>query len=435
MFKHIRVTGVVVSTAAVMLAASPSLAAIRDCSKLINAEVIRIQSTFAKAFASCNDLYRRDAAAKVPASPAFSQAASGCQNRLDKAFAKFTAETGKLGAQGGAGKTCTDGHLIALGHLQPTGIFGARWAKTQGVGALQSAYEQALQGAKDWGNMLITMGGTGGCATCAKLATPPCSETACKLAAASQASVDLAGYLNTPTIQVPLSGSTVLKVCDMSTLISSTAGVLYVIGGPGKILDPAPVGAISTFCMATIASEGLILCSGGPPKINYTACIDHDARVSNKAGEKTAGTCTGDGCTASTADVQDPRIINGGICRTLTSTAGSAGDAFINMVWRIEQHDGSSDCLDPSFPGVLQNTPLTTGTAQATVMNADYGSRTAASSNPITGSVFDCTTLKRGASGPVKLVGAFPGVNTLEFNGGFYPTLYDGVIGFTLQCE
>jgi len=434
MFKHVRVIGVVANTTAVMLAASPSLAVLGNCSKLINTKVISIQSTFAKAFARCSDLYREDAEATVSVVPPFSKAASGCQTQLDKAFKRFTTETGKLAAKGGAGKTCTDADLMALGHLS-TGTFGARWAEAQGVGALQSAYEQALQVEKDWVNMLTAMGGTGSCATCATLATAPCSETACKLAAASQMWIDFGGGA---VAQWPLAGSTVLKVCDVSTLISSTAGVLYVIGGPGKVLDPVQ-SVLGNFCMATIASEGVIQCGGGPQKINYTACMDRDAGASNKAGDKTAGACTGDSCTASTADLNAPGVINGGTCRTLSPTAGAAGDAFINMVWRIALHQPGSDCLDdPGHTWVPQNVPLTTGTTQVTVEHAVYGSASSTlNSTPITGAVFDCATLQRGAGGPVKLVGAFPGVNTplpcVECPA--TPAPIDTVIGFTLQCE
>jgi hypothetical protein len=432
MFKHVRVTGVLAGAAAVMLAASPSLADIGKCSKLIDGEVLKMQSTFAKAFGKCNDSYRKDAAKGV--TPPFSKAAPGCEKQLGKAFATLDKETAKLAGKVD-GKTCIDADLLALGHL-PTSVFGTRWAQTQGVGALQSAYEQQLQGTKDWINMLIDMGAAGSCPTCVKLEAPPCSETACKLASTndssspSKASVDLAG---SPTIVVPLSGSTVLKVCDVSSLISSAAGVLYVVGGPGKILDPAPVGAISTACTATIASEGLIQCGAGPQKVSYTQCVDHNAGAPNEAGATTAGDCTGNSCSASMTDIEDPNVINGGTCITLNSGAGTAGDAYINLVSRIALHAPGSDCLDdPTSPGTPQNTALTTGSAQATVKDADDNAGTEASSALISGSPFDCATLKRGDGGTVKLVGAFPAVNTLEPAPG---VLLDSTTSFVLECE
>jgi hypothetical protein len=429
MFKHVRVTGIVAGATVVMLAASPSFAAIDKCSKLINGEVLKMQATFAKGFSKCNDAYQKDA--KKPPTPAFSKAAPACQKELTKDFATLDKETAKLASKVD-GKTCIDADLIALGHL-PTSTFGTRWAQTQGVGALQSAYEQLLQGQKDWQNILITLGDTGSCATCAKLATPPCNETSCKLGVpASEADVNLNG---SPTIVVPLAGKTVLKVCDVSTLISSASGVLYVVGGPAKILDPAPVGAIATACTTTTASEGLIQCGSGASKINYTTCIDHNTGgATNQAGATSSGACTGGACAASTTDIEDPTVTNGGVCLALTAAGGSAGDAYINLVSRIALWDPGTDCVTGNIQsaGTPATTALTTGTAQATVKNADDSSGATIASTPITGSVFNCATLARGDGGAVKLVGAFPAVNTLQAAPG---VLLDSTTGFQLQCE
>jgi hypothetical protein len=225
----------------------------------------------------------------------------------------------------------------------------------------------------------------------------------------------------------------VLKVCDVSTLISSATGVLFVVGGPARILDPAPVGAIATACTATIASEGLIQCGAGAQKINYTTCVDHNTDgATNAAGATTSGDCSGDACLASDTDVEDPNVTNGGTCLDLTAVGGAAGDAYINLVSRIALHAAGSDCLDaPNTPGTPQNTALTTGQAQATVKNAD-DSANEASSAANSGSPFDCSTIKRGDGGAVKLVGAFPAINTLEPAPG---VLLDSVTGFTLECE
>jgi len=422
MFKHVRALGVLASAAAMVMAASPSFASADKCSKLINGEILKMQSTFAKGFGKCNDAYRKDAA--KPPTPAFSKAAPACQKELDKAFAAMNKEIDKLASN--VPKTCTDADLIALGHL-PTAAFGRRWAETQGVGSLQSAYEQALLGTQDWVNMLITMGNTGSCASCTKLSVAPCSETACKLSAGSGASVDLKG---SPTIPVPLAGSSVLKVCDVSTLLSSAGGVLYVIGGPGRILDPAPVSAIATACTATLRSEGVIQCGAGPQKTNYVACVDHIATSTNVSGSTTSGDCTGDACAASSTDVEDAAITNGGPCIDLTNVAGTAGDAFINLVSRIELHAAGSDCLDQATNfGTPQNTALTTGTSQAKVLDADGSAGETIESTAKTGTPFDCATLKRGDGGPVKLVGAFGALNTLT------DALLDSVTGFTLECE
>jgi hypothetical protein len=424
MFKHVRVTGVAASAAAVMLAASPSLADLAKCSKLIDGEIAKMQTAFAKAFGACNDAYRKDAA--KPPTPAFSKAAPACQKQLDKAFATLDKEVTKLG--GSVPKTCIDADLLSLGHL-PTAAFGTRWAQTQGVGALQSAYEQQLQGTKDWVNMLIAMSDAG-CSTCGKLETAPCSETSCKLGA-SEADVNLNGI---PTIVVPLTGTTVLKICNVSPLISSAAGVLYVVGGPAVTLNPAPVGGIAVSCTKTIATEGLIQCGAGVQKVNYTTCVDHNTGgVSNPAGATSAGTCTGaTACSASTTDMDDPTVTNGGTCITLSPVAGGAGEAYINLVSRIALHAPGSDCLDdPTSPGTPANTALTTGQASATVKNADDSPGASINSPPISGSPFDCSTLNFGNAGPYKAVGAFPALNTLAVG----DQMNDSTTSFQLQCE
>jgi hypothetical protein len=434
MFKHVRVTGFLAGTAAVMLTASSSFADIGKCSKLIDGEVLKMQSTFAKAFGKCNDFYRKDAA--KPPSPAFSKAAPSCQKQLDKAFATLDKETAKLASKVD-GKTCIDADLLALGHL-PTKTFGTRWAQTQGVGALQSAYEQQVQGTKDWVNNLKDMA-PAGCTTCDKLRTPPCSDLTCALVtgtsapSGSFASVDLQGA---PTIVVPLAGFNNAKVCDVSSLISSAAGVLYVVSGPSKSLAPAPVGAIATSCTTVIGAEGLIQCGSSPQKISYQSCTDHDTGgVTNVAGATSSGACSGDACAASMADREDSGVTNGGNCITLTSGSGSAGDAFINLTSRISIHDPGSDCLDDpnaTDSGLATTTPLTTGSAQATVKNAD-GSTNSINSTQTTGSPYDCATLKRGDGGTVTLVGAFPALNGLQPAPG--SPLIDDVVGFQLQCQ
>jgi hypothetical protein len=439
MFKHVRATGVLAGAAAVMLTASPSLATIDKCSKLIDGENLKIQSTFAKAFGKCNDFYRKEVAkgAKKGVPADLAKAGASCQKQLDKAFVKFDKETSKLASKVD-GKTCIDADLLALGHL-PTKTFGTRWAQTQGVGALQSAYEQQVQGTKDWVNMLKDMADAGSCPTCDKLRTPPCSDLTCALVtgtsapSGSFASVDLQGA---PTIVVPLAGFNNAKVCDVSSLISSAAGVLYVVSGPSKSLAPAPVGAIATSCTTVIGAEGLIQCGSSPQKISYQSCTDHDTGgVTNVAGATSSGACSGDACAASMADREDSGVTNGGNCITLTSGSGSAGDAFINLTSRISIHDPGSDCLDDpnaTDSGLATTTPLTTGSAQATVKNAD-GSTNSINSTQTTGSPYDCATLKRGDGGTVTLVGAFPALNGLQPAPG--SPLIDDVVGFQLQCQ
>ena len=187
-----------------------------------------IQTSFATAFAKCHDAYRKDASAPVPPWPP--RAAAACQIELAEAFDTFRAEISNLARK--APEECRDVDLITLGHL-PTNPFGSRWAEIQGIGALQSAYDHMLTVARDWPQMLATMGDAG-CGTCATLSVPPCTDRACKLAAASGVSVDLAGV----GFSSPLGGTMVLKLCEAARWLASAVGNVYVLGGPAKTFDP-----------------------------------------------------------------------------------------------------------------------------------------------------------------------------------------------------
>jgi hypothetical protein len=237
---------------------------------------------------------------------------------------------------------------------------------------------------------------------------------------------------------VPLEGSSVLNICDVSNIIGSASGVYFVTGQPGKVLGPAPVGTISTACVKTIGAEGLIQCGAGAQKTNYTTCQDHNTGgVSNGSGATTSGLCTGV-CQASapnTDPAEDSSIINGGACITLSNTGGTAGDAFINLTSQINLAPPGDTCTNPSTQDV-QNpalTALTSGTAQAFVKNADdQGPDSEIASTPATGTGFNCAALQAGQSPGTSLVGAYPSVNALEPAPG---VILDSAIGFTLKCS
>jgi len=429
MFSYKRALGVVAGAATLAVMAAPSFAAIDKCSKLIDSEALKMSSAASKGFAKCVAAYRKDIL--KPPTPALSKAAAACEKENVKIFATLDAEVGKMAAQ--VPKTCTDADLIALGHLSSS-AFGTRWAQWQAVSALQSAYDQELAANRDWVKILIDTGDTGSCASCKKLSVSPCQASPCTLGA-SASDVILATF----SINVPLSGVNALNVCDVSAIIGSATGVLFVTGQPGKNLAPAPVGSIATACVKTLAAEGIIQCGAGAQKTNYTTCQDHNTGgVTNLSGVTTSGACTGDTCAASQAndDANEAAgIINGGACIDITNVGGVAGDAFINLTSQINLAPSGNNCQDPSVQTV-QNpavTALTTGTAQATVKNADDGgSASEIVSTPATGSPFSCTSLAAGQSPGVTLVGAYPSINALQPAPG---TFVDSAIGFTLKCE
>ena len=435
--KHLTIR-VVAGTVFLACVAVPSFAALDTCSKLIDGESKKMQAAVLTAFQNCNNSYRTDAK-KPPSTIPFSKAAIACEKQLST---KVLGSTGVLAKEitkltGKVPTTCSDADLIALGHL-PTSTFGNRWAQIQGVMALQSAYEQQLFATRDWVNMLATLGRTGSCPSCVKLNRAPCQESSCKLSASS-ASVAVNGI---PPIRVnPLVGSNVLKFCDVSQLITSASGVFFVVGSPGKTLSPASLGPVATACVKTLSAEGVVQCGIGAQQVSYTECQDHNPTVTNPAGAPTSGACSGDVClqtiTNSQADLvdplEDPGKLRGGVCIALQATGGSAGDAFINLSSQIGLDQPGGDCTDEtrfSTLGTPQLSPLTTRSAAATVKNADGGGEDI-TSDPTTGTLFDCGQLGAGRMPSVKLVGAFPALNTLEFSG----LLLDSVTGFNLECE
>ena len=437
MFNVKRVRGVVAGAFVTGLVASPSFAALDKCSKLIDGENLKMQSGVLKSFQKCNDLYRKDAL--KPPSPPFSKAAAGCESELTKkvlgATGVLSKEITKLSAQ--VPKTCTDADLIALGHL-PTSTFGNRWAQLQGVDALQTAYEQQLITTRDWVNIMATLGRGGTCPSCVKLNRAPCQESSCKLTASS-ATVNLNGT----SISVdPLQGANVLKFCDVSQLISSSSGVYFVLGSPGKALKPAAVGNINTACVKTLGAEGLVQCGIGAQQVSYTQCQDHSPSAPNQAGVGSSGACSGAVCLQTQTNAQSdpvdpaeaPDKLHGGTCITLSATGGSAGDAFINLSSQVGLDLPGGDCTDESkftTLGTPQISPLTTGSAASTILNADDVSGAEIASDPASGTLFLCSQLAAGQMPNVKLVGAFPALNTLLIGN----VLADSVTGFILVCE
>jgi hypothetical protein len=426
------VVRVITAVVACVLVSAPAFASLKDCSKLIDGESGKMQSGTLKAFQKCNDAYRKDVI--KPPTPPLAVAAAACEKALAKVLAAGSGSLSKSIAKlaGKTPKTCNDGDLMALGHL-PTITFGSAWADFQGIAALQSAYEQQLMTTRDWANILLDLGGTNLCPSCVKLNRAPCLENACKLSGAS-ANVDLNGL---PQIDVTLSGFTVLKICDRSQLLGSATSGLFVMSTPARILAPVPLGSFATACVKTIAAEGLIQCGVGAQAINYTACQDHDTGGQpNAVGAQTSGACSGDACLASATDVKDATITNGGVCTDLTAVPGVAGDAFVYLTSQIGLAPPANDCTNETTftsAGTPQITPLTTGTAVAAVKNADaLGPAVQISSATGAGVAFNCTTIPAGASPGVRLVGAFPAINTLEVAPG---QVVDSVTGFTLQCE
>jgi len=424
---------VTVAALTLMAAASPSAAAVDKCAKFVNAESLKMQSTAFKAFQKCHDAYWKDVL--KPPAPAFSKAAKACQKELGKligAEGSLATSIAKLAAR--VPKTCMDADLVALGHMPPF-LLGTHWAEFQAVAALQLAYEQMLGAMRSWVGILETVGDTGSCASCVALTRPPCLEMSCRLTNSNA----LFQLVEGVTVQIPLQGALVLKVCDASQVLADTAGVRFVIASPGRVFLPAAGGSLGTLCVTTLGGEGVIDCATTARKISDVHCIDHDTGgETNVAGALMSGDCQADICEASATDTVDPKIVNGGTCADFTTAAGSPGDAMIALTFLMAGHAQGSVCTDtPSAPGAIRlpETPrtivFTTATATAMIKHANH---TAAEilGDTYTGAPFSCTLLKAGRSPGVKLVGTFSGLDFVELIPG---VIADSVTGFALQCE
>lgn len=428
-----KIVGVVASAAALVLLSAPSYADLTKCATLIDGQNAKIQQAMVKHFQKCIDAYHKDLA--KPPTPPFSKAAAACEKEIGKGIASggdVDKNVAKLIS--GFGKTCIEADLLSLGHLSHT-LYGDNWARIQGTAGFHSAYEQALAGSRDFIQSLYDMGGSGSCPSCVKLQLPLCNEGSGPLAAGSGFTVLVGGLPLAGT----LTGTSVLKFCDNTASGTVPGGILpgvpadvfYVLGGPSKTLDPAPVGAIATACTRTLSAEGIVQC-GSAQHIDYTTCQDHLPSAANADGATASGGCTGQTSCQRTKPNSQQTIVDpnepasqliGGACIKLSSSGGSAGDGFVNLTSQIGIHAlvSNDNCQNPTTltdHGLPNTTALTTGSAQASVLNQDPdapgGPTPELDSAQVSGSPFVCSTLKWGKTSGTSLVGAFPAINTLQ---------------------
>jgi len=455
--------------AAALLLSGPVYAAadVANCSKKIDQEGAKIQAGALKAFAGCNDAYRKTQLNKAT----LAKAAADCQKSLDtkffgagKTLDKEFAKTVAL-----APASCTDSNLSQLGHL-PTAQFGNRWAVAVTLDALQAAYDQQIMMTRDWVNLLSVLGGltpdpatgefvTPTCALCAKHAAAPCQEHSCTYvqpppAAQSQALVTInEGQLEIP---VPLKGTTALNFCNTgaTNLLDgiTTLGEYPVFGEAGKQLLPADIPGVGYACVKAIGAEGFLSCkTSGNTRVDYTTCQDHTADTPNATGATASGECTSQTtCLQSATDIgnagsgisKHPGVVNGGACVTLSPTAGAAGDMFVNNTTQIVVTlstqvgaDGLRCTNDdmPSSPGTPGTTSLTTGSADTQVIDADNveGSNLVPVSGGVVGSLFPCNTLASSTLSGGQIVGAFPALHAIIVGA----TAFDSTTTFEISCQ
>src|SRR5262249_34036031 len=131
------------------------------------------------------------------------------------------------------------------------------WARAVLIAAVQHAYETEIAAVQDTVNMLQNLGNTGSCGACTALSTAPCYEHACRyLSAGGSCAHPLTPVLN---IDTPLTGVANFKLCNVPLL--NPANETIVLGGLGKVLDPAPLPGIGFVCVKGIGAEGVIGCN------------------------------------------------------------------------------------------------------------------------------------------------------------------------------
>jgi hypothetical protein len=329
---------------------------------------------------------------------------------------------------------------------------------------------------------------------------PECYDHACTLSAAANATIR-SGTLDggmLGNVTVPLSGTTVIEVCeagpsplpvDQSTgkpipglgagaQFGTNPQVLYLINEPGKTINPIATVIAGTpihVCVSGIVSQGWCDCSGGGLGVNINTSFCQD---------RIAGAGPNDGCgelvSGATADVSDQCGGNAcpgtkvgkvhinppagpstpGDCVDLNTTQFKIlmdGDAPAGDRGADNKACTNDDTVAASAPAPI---PLTTGSAQATmidavespgncagapngqcVSDADCGGAAGAgpcnaglpvletfTTAPVTGAKTNCANYRSSNLGGLSFAGAFPAA------GGKLP-LGDSATTFHLICQ
>lgn len=246
--------------------------------------------------------------------------AAGCERAFEKAIrfpdasgksiaAKTKAKLEKLYTSG----RCSDGELLALGHLPPAS-FGSLWADVIVVTTLRSmlATCQSMNGTCK--PILEALYQTGQCPICGDL--DPMAY--CNLAASSSACFD----------SDPLA--------DVSLTLAGTVGFFvtpfsgYLIASQGPQAYQFNYGGGTTLCLRTLGLLGVI---NGPtssiPTVSYATCQDHWTAPAESEE------CTGV-CLPETADLVHGGLTNGGQCFAFSLTTPTVGGGVF-VTWVSEK--------------------------------------------------------------------------------------------------
>jgi hypothetical protein len=303
----------------------------------------------------------------------------------------------------GTNPACTDADLVALGHL-PEGTFGDRWQRWVMIARLGGALNELAQLAADTTAAFKAMNAAGGCPLCARVATPPCFQQSCALAAGTTATAHAPA-----SFSIALVGEIPLDVCRDDTVLPNE---FVLVGRPAKTLNRALVFSTNV-CIRLTGAEGYVACAGSTaPKVSYVACQDH--LVNAPDVDECAG--VGVSCGASRSDPipEHAGAENGGPCFDFNPASPAAGAglalATIEMTLIDSAQRGADGiaCTDDDLapePLVL-TVPLTTATAQGFVFDAVASPGNGIAPAATTGIGFGCTAISSGSLTGGKLVGA-----------------------------
>lgn len=458
------VAGAIAFGAGTALAAAPTTA---GCQKKVELNAGKFQASLAKALTKCADFIQGEIS--KGAKGIVANAADKCETALagvygtGKAVDKFRAAMTGLYPL-----TCSDQELVGIGHLLSGGGAGA---SAPGSTVIKFATDYLLvTGEFEATRSVINQTGTLMSlilqAQEAKLcpAGPPnlcsfkveCKTVGCKLGGASGA------LLNTATlgpIALSMSGTEPFDMCSITgpLAVGTESGIIYISGGPSRTLAPINIPGVATVCVDSQRGTGWCDCTGHALHLNTNFCQD---RLVNPA---VATDLCGAPTIASTPDRNFPGSKLG---LPVNSPFGSslAGDCYdqstvqFTIVGLGSEGPDTLPCTadDVAIPSAPVPVPLTTGTAQAQVLQAvtGYGScqddetacvetkncllvpgtalckDVATATLPLStlpGAGLSCNNYQTGQLAGLKLVGAFP-------SGGGDAPLGDSITSFTIDC-
>jgi len=388
------------------------------CQKAVAKEGFNLEKKIFGALKKCADKYRQELVDGDPIGPA----ATGCETALGKvltfpdptgksAMAKTKMKLDALAAD--PAKCLDDGRLVALGH-PPKAEFGDLWARLIMVQSLKQAVDSMLGLVGDTVDVFAQLQANG-CPSCAQIASTPCTRTTCSLVAGSQL------YLAPITAVVSMSADLSMEACTNISILGNDVALFsgarqrmqrinYMAGGIGQ-------------CVRVGGVRGFIAGAGSTrPAVAVETCSDHIFGDTDECPALLGGLPI---CSDPQTDVHHAGVTNSGVCMNLGTSPSVAGDSFLfaAVESQLVCSPGScspdtrgSDLLactdDDVAPLARFSVPLSTESAEATILDADNTNSNSITYMPITGVPASIDATDKRFSGT--WVTALPGLHAFE---------------------